>query len=200
MNAIEKANVIWYHRECLRLEKEGFRKLGWTDLTSQQARFKVLCDIAPLNNKVIMDVGCGTGDLKTYLDANFQEFIYLGIDHVPEFIVQALERFKDVRNTFFKVADFTTDGLPDVDYILASGSLNYQTDNLLFPYRMIEKMYNSVKEGMAFNLLDDEKISPTDFLKPYNREEVLEFCLSLTSNVQVVTGYLPEDFTIMMYR
>ena len=42
----------------------------------------------------VFDLGCGYGDLKTYLNQKFSDFTYIGIDQMPEFIAVAQERFK----------------------------------------------------------------------------------------------------------
>jgi hypothetical protein len=63
-------------------------------------------------------------------------------------------------------------------------------------------MYQHAKKGVAFNLLDnDYHRYPTDHvLKSYNRYEILSFCLRLAHRAELVTGYLPDDFTIMLYK
>jgi SAM-dependent methyltransferase len=200
MNPIEKANIVYYHRKRMKEETELVRQLGWNDVASQQKRFEVLCSIADLSRNTILDIGCGMGDLKEYIDARFEEVVYLGIDHVEEFIDHANHRFGRSKTAFFKRADFITDRLPEVDYIFASGALNYQTSSHLFPYRIIEKLYQCARKGVAFNLLDAETFPSDNLLKSYNRYVILSFCLRLATRAELVTGYLPEDFTIMMYK
>jgi SAM-dependent methyltransferase len=198
MNTIEKANVLAYHRHLLHEPIEHFAKLGWCDSNSQQKRFEALTGLADLSNNVILDVGCGFGDLKPFLDHRFHDFVYLGIDHLPEFITEATRLHAHKPSTFFQAADFVTDGLPEVDYVLASGAFSYQTDNTIFLSRMIEKLYQVARKGLAFNLLDSETFRSGDLLKSYNRYEVLSFCLRLGNRVELVTGYLEDDFTIWM--
>jgi trans-aconitate methyltransferase len=200
MDIIEKAHVIYYHRQCLKKKSNHASILGWRDDEAQQKRFEALCSIAPLNGTIVMDLGCGLGDLKTFLDHKFKDFIYLGIDHLPEFIEEATIRYGGLKNTFFQQADFTVDGLPQVDYVIASGALSYQTSNDLFVNRMLEKMYNSARIGVAFNLLDDEAVKSNNLLRAYNKYEVLGFCLQLARRAELITGYVEDDFTIMMYK
>jgi hypothetical protein len=149
-----------------------------------------------------MDMGCGTGDLKPYLDQRYIDFSYIGIDHVPEFIEHANKKMGDDARTYFFSADFINDGFPIVDYIFASGALSYRCGNHVFPYSIIRKMYLHARKGVAFNLLDhDYHRYPTDHvLKSYNRYEILGYCLRLATRAELVTGYLPDDFTIMLYK
>lgn len=200
MNTIEKANILYHHRHWLQHEVTPVRKVGWVDELSQQERFKVLASIADLSDQVIMDLGCGLGDLRPFLAQRFKNFVYLGIDMIPEFIDAASQRFENEKDTSFINADFTVDGLPEVDYVLASGSLSYQTDNELFLYRAIEKMYVCARKGVAFNLLNSETYTSTAVLKSYNKYEVLGYCLRLANSTELKIGYLEDDFTIMMYK
>ena len=200
MDIMEKASVMQFHRSKMLCENDLVRVLGWKDHQSQQKRFEALCSLADLSNSIVMDLGCGTGDLKTYLDTQFKNFIFLGIDHLPEFIATANRNFADAINTYFFQADFITDGFPEVDYIVASGALSYRCDNVLFPYTIIRKMYEHARKGVAFNLLDNEHYTSDSVLKSYNRYEVLGYCLRLAERAELITGYLPDDFTILMYK
>lgn len=202
MDTIEKATVIQFHRESLKHARQPYEALGWKDLESQEKRFEALCRIGNLDRCSIMDMGCGTGDLKAYLDIHFRDFSYVGIDHVPEFIEHANKKAGNSPRTYFFQADFITDGFPVVDYILASGALSYRCGDQGFPFSTIRKMYQHAKKGVAFNLLDgDHCVFPANHvLKSYNRYEILSFCLRLANRAELVTGYLPDDFTIMLYK
>ncbi len=200
MNVIEKANIVYHHRQWLQHEQTNVRRVGWVDESSQLERFKILATIADLSDQVVMDIGCGLGDLKPFLAQRFHSFVYLGIDMIPEFVDAANQRFEHEKDTSFINADFTVDGLPEVDYVLASGSFSYQTDNEMFLYRAIEKMYRYARKGFAFNLLNEETYTSTALIKSYNKYEVLGYCLRLANRAELKIGYLEDDFTIMMYK
>lgn len=202
MNIIEKAAVLCFHRDRLRSTAHpSVHALGWKDMEGQQKRFDILTAVGELSDCVVMDMGCGLGDLKPFLDEKFRNVVYLGIDHVPEFVHEANRRHGSAVNTFFHQSDFITDGLPEVDYVLASGALSYRSDNRLFPYTIIRKMYALARKGIAFNLLDEDGFVSETLLTAYNKDEVLHFCKVLAEDKAVcVTGYLPDDFTIMMYK
>lgn len=51
----------------------------------------------------VLDVGCGTGDLLSYLDSSVT---YIGVDISPTAINMAKARFADRKNAFFYTADF----------------------------------------------------------------------------------------------
>jgi len=199
MDTIEKARIHYYHDHCLQKE-EPAQHLGWTSIQAQLNRFEALCAFKDLSGKVLLDVGCGTGDLKPFLDKHYTNFTYLGIDLIPTFIEKARNRFAGVENTFFMQADFITDGLPEVDYIIASGALSYQTTDLLFHYAAIVKLFSRAKKSLSFNLLDAATTTASPWLKAYDKDEVITFCKRLTIHTALITGYEDDDFTIIMNK
>jgi len=201
MNIIEKATIQSFHNN--RAESFGetdVKSLGWKNLHSQQERFRILSQIGDLSHATIADLGCGSGDLKPYLDQHFHDFHYIGIDQMPRFIKLAQSKFASSQNVSFLQADFCKVSLPDTDYILASGAFGYQCDDQQYFKKAIAKMILEAKKGITFNMLDDQYFKPHKLLKAHNRKEVTAFCKSLAENVEVITGYLEDDFTIIIRK
>ena len=61
-------------------------------------------------------------------------------------------------------------------------------------------MFNAARKAVAFNMLDINNFEPQGILVSHDPKEIESFCLSLTSNVVLIKGYLPDDFTIFMYK
>ncbi len=200
MDTLEKARMRYYHQQSSHYPDDSAQRVGWTNKAAQLNRFRALCHFQSLANCVLLDVGCGMGDLKSFLDERYSNFTYLGIDLIPDFIEKAQDRFEGVENTFFMQADFITDGLPEVDHIIASGAMNYQTDDLLFPYSAIVKLFSRVRKSMSFNLLREESLAESFWLKGYDKNEILNFCRHLTPTAELIIGYEEDDFTILMYK
>jgi len=201
MDTIEKATIIHYHRELIRMKPgDHIHGQGWKNLDSQQKRFEALTGVGDISHCTVLDMGCGYGDLKAFLDKRFHDFTYVGTDHLPEFIEAAQQIYKGAANAYFYRHDFVTDGLPEVDYVLASGVLSYHSDNLLFPFNVIRKMYDTARKGVAFNLLDKEVFERGNLMNAYDQVEMINFCRGLASRWEVVNGYLPGDFTIYLYK
>lgn len=77
MTPIEKATIIHYHRHRIEsYPNEPPETLGWKDDESQIRRFEALSSVGDLKDCVVLDVGCGYGCLKTYLNHNFSDFTY----------------------------------------------------------------------------------------------------------------------------
>lgn len=201
MNLIEKATIMHYHRHRIDAYRPGtIKALGWRGTESQIKRFEILTTVGNLNGTSILDVGCGYGDLKAYLDQKFSNVTYIGIDQMPEFIADAKHRYRDHTDIFFTQTDFTVAEFPTVDYVLASGALGYRCENRGFYSAMIRKMYAAATKAIAFNMLDHNQFQDDELLVGHDREQIIACCKTLSANVRVITGYLKDDFTILLYR
>jgi len=200
MNLIEKATIMHYHRHRIASYKmDAVKALGWRGSESQLKRFEVFANIGDLNGVSILDVGCGYGDLKAYLDQRFSDFVYIGIDQMPEFISEAQSVYKNDANTTFYQSDFSTVNFPKVDYVFASGALGYRCADPDFYTDMISKMFAAAKIGLAFNLLDAACFPEDPLLIGHDVQQIFSFCKTLSQNVELIRGYLNDDFTVFVY-
>ena len=207
MHFLDKLKIKYYHHQRSKISGANNAKVqGWHSYDSQQVRFQALCQPLELGGKSVLDLGCGYGDLKHYLDeisraqpsANKRVASYLGIDQQGAFVKAARARFVNSANTNFIKADFSTFSLPNVDVIIVSGALNYFSRDLNYLYKLIAVMYESAQYAVAFNLLDSCYFKSDKTLVAYNPDEVLSFCLSICPNSQLFDDYAKNDFTIIM--
>jgi SAM-dependent methyltransferase len=198
MDLFEKAAILHYHRQ--RIKMPGLDPLGWRSVESQQRRFEALCGVGDLSGLKVLDLGCGYGDLKPFLDQRFPDVSYLGVDHMPEFVDEARLRYGHLPKTEFIQADFLSAAFPEVDYILASGALNYRSGDPSFPHEIIRRMWAACRCGLGFNLLDANVFEEDYLLRGRQPEVVHAFCRGLDPQASLASGYLPDDFTILMRR
>lgn len=207
MHFLDKLKIKYYHHKRSKiLGADNAKVQGWHSFDSQQVRFHVLCQSLELADKSVLDLGCGYGDFKHYLDeisraqprGNNRIASYLGIDQQRAFVKAARARFANSANTDFINADFSNFSLPNVDVVIVSGSLNYFSRELNYLYKLIAIMYESSQYAVAFNLLDSRYFTSGKTLVSYNPSEVLSFCLSICPNSQLFDNYAKNDFTIIM--
>ncbi len=174
------------------------RSVHWSGEISQNARFEVLSKIAPLDSKKILDAGCGIGDLYKFFLSKKISVDYTGIDIVPAFIERARERFPEARFILAEMGSATE----QYDYILASGAFTILADGIDKDYyfSLIRDMFSHAKIGFAFNMLNAATNPADETYLSYDIDEVVRFCKTLTDKVVVIDGYLPQDFTVYMYR
>lgn len=201
MSLQEKATILHYHRHRVQHYHAGtVQALGWLSESSQALRFEALCQIGDPSGKTLLDVGCGYGDLKAYLDRHCHGFSYIGIDQMAEFVEEARGRYGHRPECYFCVADATTEALPMVDFVMASGLMSYRCEDPDFFRFMTQRLFASAREAMAFNMLDAGRFSGHSLLTGHDRDAVLQWCRTLTPQVRIVDGYLDDDFTVIMRR
>ncbi|NOJ19080.1 class I SAM-dependent methyltransferase [Vibrio jasicida] len=199
MKWLDRLRIAHYHRKRYKqFGDDKAKTLGWQDKFSQVSRFEALCHDLPLNGTSLLDIGCGYADLLEYLE---QKDIclsgYIGIDQQKQFISVARQRAFKTHADYIR-GDFSKLVLPSADYVLASGSLNYQSANPNHTVEMIEKMYRAAKIACAFNLLDEAKLPSMKMLESHNKEGILRYCRLLCKDSYLVEGYSEHDFTIVM--
>lgn len=199
MNIIERATVIQYHRQ--RIAEHGcgdVKALGWVGEASQTDRFAALATAIDFSHASVIDLGCGTGDLKGFLDARFDGVSYLGIDHVPEFIDLARERHAGDDDANFELGDFNTMLLPHADHVVACGSLSYRSSNPRHLYQAIARMHAAAAQTVVFNVLDAAHFPEHPLLIGHPVEEVVAFCRHLSGRVALMRGQAGDNVTVIM--
>jgi len=198
IDPIEAARIINYHKELLKIYKiTDSNAMGWAE-DSQLIRFKILSEIADLNNKSVLDIGCGNGNLYDFLKKEYPTLRYAGLDLLDEFLEHATSRINSNEVQFFK-GNYMSDQLPMFDYFILCGSLNYKSENPLHIFESINHLFKSARLGLGFNLLSKVPENQ-EIAMAYNSKMVFEFCKMLTNKCTLKEGYLNNDYTIFMYH
>jgi trans-aconitate methyltransferase len=191
--------VADFFRLHVRLYGNDWRALGWQSRGTQVRRFEVLAEIAPLSQTRVLDVGCGLGDLYGYFCAHDIWVTYTGYDLVPEMVERAHRRYPEAR---FAVRD-VLQGLGDepFDYILSSGAFNIDFgDNLPAIQRLLHEMCDACTRGVAINFLSITDPQTDPIFQHYDPQAMQAFCQTFCPRVQMRQDYLPNDFTLYLYR
>ena len=159
---------------------------------SHQRRLQVLSDFIPDTHHTILDVGCGLGHFIDY-GKNWRKEGYLGIDILPEMVEAACKRRP---SWHFEVGDISKPKSEwAADYVVASGL--FQFSYWPFHRDAIRSMFRLCRKGIAYNFLragDEEK---EYIMKP---QDALAQALQLTPWVTLRADYLPNDFTLYLYK
>jgi SAM-dependent methyltransferase len=193
--------LVTAHQQPHDLPRLGFRALGLGRRASQEKRFAALLHLGSLQGKRILDVGCGFGDLLAWLNARGIESDYTGIDIVRPMIERCRTRFHGTGARFYTGDALTFVTGEPYDYVVASGIFGYNarhTRELVRP--TLEHLFSLARIGMAVNFLSCR--APTRspgrlYLQP---ADVLQFAFELTPAVKLDHSYLPNDFTLCLYR
>jgi ubiquinone/menaquinone biosynthesis C-methylase UbiE len=179
----------------------SIHSLAWESDYTQRMRFNVFTEIAPLEGMSVLDVGCGKADYYDYFLRNNIDVEYFGVDCSAEMIRIAKKLHPEI-NVFYR--DFFNEAhYPEIDYAFASGVANVTTpDNKNYMESMIRKMYSLARKGVGVNMLsshapDSGNEAGIHFYVP---EKLLNFALSITPDVILRHDYLPNDFTLYLYK
>jgi SAM-dependent methyltransferase len=176
----------------------------WRDRSTQEKRFEILCEIGNLEGASILDLGCGTGHLASYLKQKGLTFEYTGIDLVPE--VLDAGRLKHPDYQFITPIELDENAV--FDYVLISGTFNNLIeDNRTFYQEKLKQYFNHTRIGLAVNMLSQYVDYFDDGLFYEYPETVFKFAkthlsqrVSLRNEYQLKPGILPFEFTTYIYR
>lgn len=175
--------------------------LNWGSRASQQLRFRILSEIAPLSGKRILDVGCGLGDFVGWLSENRIEVDYTGVDITAELVVEA--RKIHPGRTFRHGNILDAEAAPDqkYDYVFASGIFaTYVVGADAWMDSAVSRMWSLATEGVAFNSLSSWANARD--LGEYHADPltVMTRCRKLTPWVTIRHDYHPRDFTVYLFK
>jgi len=179
------------------------KSLGWLK-GKQHLRFDQLTSGWDLAGKQILDVGCGFGDFITYLQKNgIQDYSYLGVDLIPEFIEVADKTHSD-ENVEFQcstIEDAQLNG--EFDFAIASGTFNHRID-IPDCYEMVEsiltKMLNVSRVGISADFLTDRVDYRYNHNFNYSPTKILDLAYSLSKRVSLRNDRFPFEFSVTIYR
>ena len=200
------------NQQIKQLYQDKYKKYGvspkalfWHGKGAAHQRFRQMWAEIDFNNKSVLDVGCGFGEMGKFLLRRYKGVSYTGVDIVPEFIKEAKNLLPEGR---FEVRDYFENPLEEkFDIVLASGTINSNVGdnvkNKKWREKAINVMFMHTKKTLIFNMLGahpQPENDPNSNIWYADSLEVLKYCMSLTRRVVLRANYHPTDFTILMYN
>ncbi|MBV8906703.1 MAG: GNAT family N-acetyltransferase [Acidobacteriia bacterium] len=165
-----------------------------------QPRYEVLGNIADLRGRRVLDVGCGFGDLGAFLLSRWGDTVdYTGIDISARMIEVGRTANPGLRLVTGDLMDLPAE--PQFDVVLAQGIFYLLEDNAEKRFfDMIARMYSLAKVAAGFCTISNwaERQQPREFYADPLR--TLDFCRGLTPILSFRHDYLPNDFSVFLYR
>lgn len=163
-------------------------------------RFNKLIEIAPLEGKKILDVGCGLGHFYPFLVKRFGTVDYTGIDIVPETVAYAKSKYPNAR---FIVHDITKTPLNELfDYVLMSVVFNnIVCETSMFLEEMVKAAFAHCKCGLAFNFISKHANFHDPKMAYHDPAHVFNYCIEHLSK-KVVMHHCHEraDVAVFVYK
>jgi len=188
-----------HYEPRLRRGLEHWDVLDWASARSQQSRFAVFVQHVALAGRSLLDVGCGLGDLRRFLIERSIDCAYTGVD-ISEAMVAAARRGQP--GGTFVCGDVFSEGGPfgpaSFDVVFCSGALNLNLgNNRQFLPMAVRRLVELARETAALNLLHERARGADANYFYHSPAEVLAIAPELPATVEIVEGYLPNDFTVI---
>ena len=175
----------------------------YSDRPTQERRFEILSEIAPLANQKILDFGCGTGHFASYLKHRNIPVDYTGVDIVEEFFDYGRKKLPEHR--FGLLSEFEDESF---DYAFVSVVFNNKMDdNVQFYQDCLCDLFPRVKKGIAFNMMSTYVDYQDEGLFYESPEIVFQFVkeqltplVNLRYDYRIKSGVVPFEFAIYAYK
>lgn len=148
------------------------KKHPWVEAERKfyENRFKELSHKLDFNSyKTVLDYGTGTGGFASLLAEKYPHLKILAVDSNSDVIKLARRHYLHIPNLKFIVSDRLPDGKFDIIfYNLILHELDGKGDKNTIK-SFLEKSYNKLKEDGIISILDNRKISRTNFRKLFDK-------------------------------
>tara|TARA_Y100001980_G_C14555302_1_gene343549 strand:+ start:1683 stop:2330 length:648 start_codon:yes stop_codon:yes gene_type:complete len=182
-----------------------YKKYGYSDNSigwgknRKILRYHILCSKFNLNNRSILDFGCGFGDLSEYLSNHYSDFKYIGIDINENFINEAKKQYPEVN--FFNKNIFEDKIKYTYDYVVSSGVHNTKIENnFSFIERTID-IFDKISDcGFAMNFLSKNVDYMEENLYYADPTKVVQLAMKYSNNFLIRHDYMPYEFTLIVIK
>lgn len=203
------SDLSQHYRDLFRAYGNDHRAVQHADAGSQRKRFEMLTAMLPPGRVAVLDVGCGLGHLHDYLAERRDDFAYLGVDVVPEFVEEARRTHRGDPRASFELLDARRDPLPSgFDVGIVCGVFNNRMpDNRAFMEDVLLRLFGAVSKGIAFNALSTYVDYQDPDLHYADPRDVLDFCkrrlsrkVAMRHDYVVREGTIPYEYTMYVHK
>jgi len=185
--------------------EHGFSsKALWGSENSQRIRFEVLtkCIDFSKSEMNILDIGSGLGHLYGFLNEQGLSFNYTGLEINQSFFEQSKCSFPNGNFILGDVSNLKElEG--EFDYSFASGiyNLGNRSDTQKCFIDDCRIIFNKTKEAFSVNFLSTNSKRQDEISVYHDPCDIIALIQDkITNNYEVFHNYLPNDFTITIYK
>jgi len=202
-DGLKEKTIKRYKNRYSKLGKH-VRTLGWGTEKQQITRFSQILRLGIVfEGRNVIDIGCGFGDLFAFFkENNIGLNSFTGWDINSDFIREAKAIYENDNNAYFYETDLVEVHSNDIekkfDIGVMLGLINYnwkhEYNSKEYAYTLINKAFSLVNDVLVFDFLSNRTTSnypKEDSVVYFCPEEILQFALSITSDVVVLHNYAP---------
>lgn len=197
----QEAYAAFFDARCELLSGDDMEVLEYPDRETQKLVFSRAVSLVDLSGKTILDVGCGLGYLKGFLDGEGIPYeSYLGVDLSRNMVEGARERFGD----FFERRDVLAEPFPEgsFDVVFLISVLGYPIgeDPVAYMKQLLTTLFGFCREALVFtHLAPGRRQEPSDFT--YEPRRLLSWCQdSLSPQARLLDDPSWVTYYIAVYK
>jgi cyclopropane fatty-acyl-phospholipid synthase-like methyltransferase len=152
-----------------------------------------------LSGKSLLDLGCGVGDLYAHLQTRGIRCNYTGFDISSEMIRRCRERFPGARFESGNILEWHPGD--QFDYTVAIGihAIKVEGGRQLLE-RITRRQFELCRVAAHVSSLTDRYSGFAPHIQAWRAEDILTMALEITPYVILRHDYLPNDFSVTLYR
>ena len=190
------------------------RTLGWGSEEQQEYRFLQTLEAFQPEESSILDIGCGFGDFRMFLEKNQLTYKhYTGWDINANFVEEG-KKSATAENIDFKTVDIALDDIQayenSFDAAIMLGLLNYnlkaEETNYAFSKKLIANAFKLVKNVLVVDFLStnlSKDYPKEDFVFYHDPAKMIEFAAELSDNFVLKHNFSPipqKEFLLFIYK
>lgn len=199
--------IASHYESCF--EKHGDNHLGvdWPNERDLKKRFQVMLDVIRENDLVsLLDFGCGTALLKSYIiENNISVIQYSGLDISEKFVSYSQKKFPSDNFYCLDVIEDSS-ALPHFDYLVLNGVFTEKRELSfieMFSYfkTMTKTIFEHANKGIAFNVMSKNVDWERDDLFHLSLDELTSFLSKEVSRHFIIRNdYGLYEYTVYVYK
>jgi SAM-dependent methyltransferase len=203
--------IVKHYEGCFETHGDSHLGVDWPRLEDVDKRYKVMVDMirldSPSNKDVsLLDFGCGTGQLNSYLQQHdLSHITYAGLDISEKFIRHCRSKFPD--NRFYQ-RNLLDEGvqIPPFDYWVMNGVFTEKRElsfDEMWAYfkKMIIRAYHFTDRGLAFNLMSKNVEWERDDLFHVSLDLLSDFlCKEVSRDFIIRNDYGLYEYTTYVFK
>lgn len=196
MDELAKEYVIDFFTRRLLHFKDSPEAVGWSP-SGQILRYQKVLQLINLENKTLLDFGCGKGDFYGFLKERGIICKYTGIDINPELIKLASSKYPDAE---FLVKDIEQTPLSKMfDYTVSIGVFNLAVQGVKDSVkRCLEILTTYTREKLIFTCLDGRSKHKDIGVVYFMPEELEKIATPLAKQYKVLDRLVEGDLFLII--
>lgn len=188
------------YRSLFQVHGRSEEALCWSK-NKQTTRFAALTRFMPDRPAVLLDYGCGLGDLKPWLQQHRPAFRYAGVDVLDEFIESNRRHYGS--GEFLRIQ--APDDVPGTyDHCAISGVFNLRTSSEEVHAKLIQHtlavLFDKVTESLACDFLSPDTTYRQEHSHHQEVPHLVNFLRGLSPRYIIDRSYLPYEYCVTIFK